>query len=198
MFSMSKRKISLAVLGCGLILVAAGCSKKRIPPPPSFVPKSEAQAEPQRAAGEARTAQERPAVNEEEARKAAEARAAVTIDDFLKRLQDAYFDFDKAAIRDDAQAALVNDSDALKRALEVLPSATIEVQGNCDERGSEQYNLALGDRRAKAAKEFLTTMGVPTDRITVISYGKERPQCAEHNEDCWQKNRRAHFSRGES
>jgi peptidoglycan-associated lipoprotein len=68
------------------------------------------------------------------------------------------------------------------------------IEGHCDERGSEKYNLALGDRRANAAKESLTTQGVSADRIETISYGKERPVCTDHNEDCWQKNRRAHLA----
>ncbi len=68
------------------------------------------------------------------------------------------------------------------------------VEGNCDERGSAEYNLALGERRARAAKEFLTQVGVPDERLMTISYGQERPACTDHNEECWQKNRRAHLT----
>jgi len=68
------------------------------------------------------------------------------------------------------------------------------VEGHCDERGSAEYNLALGDRRATEAKDYLVEFGVPASQLTTISYGKERPQCTEHNEECWQKNRRAHLS----
>ena len=68
------------------------------------------------------------------------------------------------------------------------------VKGNCDERGSAEYNLALGERRARAAKEFLTQIGVPDERLMTISYGQERPVCTDHNEECWQKNRRAHLT----
>jgi len=71
------------------------------------------------------------------------------------------------------------------------------VEGHCDERGSAEYNLALGDRRATAAKDFLVQLGVPADRLKTISYGKERPQCTEENEQCWQRNRRAHLSPGQ-
>jgi peptidoglycan-associated lipoprotein len=71
------------------------------------------------------------------------------------------------------------------------------VEGHCDERGSAEYNLGLGDRRATSAKEFLQQLGVPSDRLKTISYGKERPQCTEQNESCWQKNRRAHFAPGQ-
>jgi peptidoglycan-associated lipoprotein len=112
-------------------------------------------------------------------------------------VQDAYFDYDKSDIRSDAQAALQQDASALKSILADFPNATIIVEGHCDDRGSAEYNLGLGDRRASAAKDFLVQLGVPADRLKTISYGKERPQCTEENESCWQKNRRAHFSPGQ-
>ncbi len=108
---------------------------------------------------------------------------------FEGRIKDAYFDYDKYNIRDDARMALQGDAAAFSE----RPVIRFTIEGHCDERGSEKYNLALGDRRALAAKEFLTTQGVNADRVETISYGKERPVCTEHNEDCWQKNRRAHF-----
>ncbi len=86
------------------------------------------------------------------------------------------------------------NSAALKSLLQEFPNTKFLVEGNCDERGSAEYNLALGDRRAAAAKEFLAQIGVPTDRLMTISYGQERPVCTDHNEDCWQKNRRAHLT----
>src|ERR1700683_692019 len=110
---------------------------------------------------------------------------------------DAYFDYDKSDIRDDARAALTKDAGALKAIFADFPDATITIEGHCDERGSAEYNLALGDRRATAAKDFLTQLGVPADKLKTISYGKERPQCTEHTEECWQKNRRAHLSPGQ-
>ena len=78
-----------------------------------------------------------------------------------------------------------------------FPNASIVIEGHCDERGSAEYNLGLGDRRASAAKEFLQGLGVPADRMKTISYGKERPQCTEQDETCWQKNRRVHFVAGQ-
>ena len=120
--------------------------------------------------------------------------AKVSIEERLREVQDAFFDYDKSNIRDDARAALTQDADALKRILSDFPSATITVEGHCDERGSAEYNLGLGDRRSTAAKEFLVQLGVPDSRLKTISYGKERPQCTESNETCWQKNRRAHFT----
>jgi len=112
-------------------------------------------------------------------------------------VMDAYFDYDSTDIREDARNVLSRDSDAIKKILQDFPSARLVIEGHCDERGSAEYNLGLGDRRATAAKEFLMQLGIPADRLTTISYGKERPQCTESNEACWQKNRRAHFAAGQ-
>ena len=112
-------------------------------------------------------------------------------------LQDAFFDYDSTNLRADAQATLTQDAAALKSILTDFPSATIVIEGHCDERGSAEYNLALGDKRASAAQDFLVKSGVPADKIHTISYGKERPQCTEENESCWQKNRRVHFAPGQ-
>ncbi len=109
-------------------------------------------------------------------------------------VQDAFFDYDKSDIREDARATLTRNADALKAILKDFPDAVIMVEGHCDERGSAEYNLGLGDRRATSAKDFLVQLGVSADKLKNISYGKERPQCTESNEACWQKNRRAHFS----
>ncbi len=108
---------------------------------------------------------------------------------FNDNVKDAYFDYDKYDIRADAQTALEADA----RALAQRPGIRFTIEGHCDERGSEKYNLALGDRRANAAKDYLVKLGVSAERIDTISYGKERLVCTEHNEECWQKNRRAHF-----
>ncbi|HUB82878.1 MAG TPA: OmpA family protein [Bryobacteraceae bacterium] len=111
--------------------------------------------------------------------------------------QDAYFDYDKSDIRGDARDALTKDAAALKSILADFPNAVITVEGHCDERGSAEYNIGLGDRRASSAKEFLVSLGVPGDRLKTVSYGKERPQCTESTESCWQRNRRAHLSVGQ-
>ncbi len=110
---------------------------------------------------------------------------------------DAYFDYDKNDIRADAQQALTADADLLKRIFAREPNLVVIVEGHCDERGSAEYNLGLGDKRASAAKEFLVNLGVPADRLKTISYGKERPVCQEHDEACYQKNRRAHLAAGQ-
>lgn len=108
--------------------------------------------------------------------------------------QDAFFDYDKSDIRQDARDALTHDADLLKRIFQNDPNVTISVEGHCDERGSAEYNLGLGDRRATAAKDFLVQLGVPADKLKTISYGKERPQCTDATEECYQKNRRAHLT----
>ena len=112
-------------------------------------------------------------------------------------VQDIYFDYDKSDVRDDAREALTKDAAAIKGILADFPNASIVVEGHCDERGSAEYNLGLGDRRASSAKDYLVQLGVPADKLKTISYGKERPVCTESNESCWQKNRRAHFSPGQ-
>jgi peptidoglycan-associated lipoprotein len=111
--------------------------------------------------------------------------------------QDAYFDYDKSDIRSDARDALTHDATLLKQIFQQDPQFSVVIEGHCDERGSAEYNLALGDRRASAARDFLVQLGVPADRLKTISYGKERPQCTEENEACWQRNRRAHLSPGQ-
>jgi peptidoglycan-associated lipoprotein len=111
------------------------------------------------------------------------------VDIFNREHQDAFFDFNKADIRADARQALQKTADLLRQ----YPQLRVTVEGHCDERGSTEYNLALGDRRANAAKQYLVSLGISADRRTKVSFGKEKPFCSEHNETCWQQNRRAHF-----
>jgi peptidoglycan-associated lipoprotein len=104
-------------------------------------------------------------------------------------LQDAYFDYDQSDLRDDARSALSANAEWLKK----YPSIQILIEGHCDERGTSAYNLALGDRRANAARDYLVSLGISAARVKTVSYGKERPFCTESTETCWQQNRRAHF-----
>jgi len=104
----------------------------------------------------------------------------------MMSLDPIYFDFDKSNLKPEAIATLNNDAQALKK----NPSMKVRIEGNCDERGTSEYNMALGDRRAVSAMKHLKTMGIAADRMTAISYGKEKPSCTEHNEACWSKNRR--------
>jgi len=101
-----------------------------------------------------------------------------------------YFDFDKSDLRQDARDVLSKNADIL---LNVKRTVKVQIAGNCDERGSAEYNLALGERRAKSAQQYLVTMGVAADRISVISYGKEKPAVDGHDEAAWAKNRRDDF-----
>jgi len=106
-----------------------------------------------------------------------------------KEVRDAYFDYDSAELRADTRQALQRTADFLKN----YPQARVTIEGHCDERGSTEYNLALGDRRANAVKQYLVSLGVPPERLTSTSWGKEKPFCMESTESCWQQNRRGHF-----
>jgi len=108
---------------------------------------------------------------------------------FAQMVKDVYFDYDKSDLRADAQQALAQAAQAIKQ-----HGWKVQIEGNCDERGSTEYNLALGERRADAAKQALIQGGVSADSIKTISYGKEKPVCTDANEDCWQKNRHDHFT----
>jgi peptidoglycan-associated lipoprotein len=108
---------------------------------------------------------------------------------FLREVRDAYFDYDSAQIRPDARVALQKTADFLKN----YPNVRVTVEGHCDERGSTEYNLALGQRRANAVKEYLVSLGLSADHVLTTSWGKEKPFCTESNEACWQQNRRGHF-----
>jgi len=110
---------------------------------------------------------------------------------FDQAVHDAYFDYDKADIRADSREALAQTAEYLK----ANPSLRVTIEGHCDERGSTEYNLGLGDRRSAAVKEYLVSLGVSAERMNTVSFGKEKPFCLEHGETCWQQNRRGHFVR---
>ncbi len=163
-----------------LVLLVASCSKKppvQAPPPaPTPIPAPVATPVPVPTPPTPVAAPE-PKVTD---------RSLAEISGYLKP---AFFDYDKADIRPDAKDALNADADFLRK----WPTLKVTIEGHCDERGTREYNMALGQRRAGAAKEYLVSLGVEASRMQTISYGKERPFCTDHNEDCWQKNRRAHF-----
>lgn len=104
-------------------------------------------------------------------------------------LADVFFDTDRSDIRDDARALLSKNAEWVRK----FASASVTIEGYCDSRGSSEYNLALGSRRADAVKSYMVSLGVPSDRITLVSKGKEQQFCMEQSEDCWQENRRGHF-----
>ncbi|MDH5641545.1 MAG: peptidoglycan-associated lipoprotein Pal, partial [Nitrospira sp.] len=104
-------------------------------------------------------------------------------------LDDIYFDFDQFTLRNDARTVL----EATAQILKGDPSRNITIEGHCDERGTAAYNMTLGERRAQAAKKYLTDLGVSPGQLRTVSYGKERPSCFSQTEECYQANRRAHF-----
>jgi peptidoglycan-associated lipoprotein len=103
--------------------------------------------------------------------------------------EDIYFEFDKSSLTPAAQDNLLRKAEWLRN----NPNATATIEGHCDDRGTNEYNLALGDRRAESAKAFLVDLGIEVSRLTTISYGEERPVCTEQTDECWAKNRRDHF-----
>ncbi|MBI4667038.1 MAG: peptidoglycan-associated lipoprotein Pal [Nitrospinae bacterium] len=105
------------------------------------------------------------------------------------QLSDVYFDFDKSDIRPEARDVLQKNADWMK----ANPNAKVQIEGHCDERGTEEYNLALGERRANSVKNYIISLGVPAEKLYTISYGEELPIDPGHTEDAWAKNRRAHF-----
>jgi len=115
------------------------------------------------------------------------------IDELIARIQDAYFDYDAHTLRNDAISTLAADSKELATILQQYPGYKLKIEGYCDERGSAEYNVALGDARAKAAKDYLVNAGVAASQLDTVSFGKETQVCTEHDETCWQKNRRVHI-----
>ncbi len=125
----------------------------------------------------------------------APANNASTIQDILShQVQDIHFDYDKSDVRAQDQSILQADATALKQIFSLDSNFIVTIEGHCDERGSAEYNLALGDRRAAGTRDALSALGVPADKLKTVSYGKERPLCTDASEDCYARNRRAHFS----
>jgi peptidoglycan-associated lipoprotein len=135
----------------------------------------------------ARTSEVAPAV------RVPDAQTRARIDELLAKIEDAYFDYDKHNLRPDAITALEADSKELRDIIVQYPDYKLTIEGHADERGSEEYNMALGEARAESARAYLAKVGIPQDQLSLVSYGKDRPACEDHNESCWQKNRRIHI-----
>jgi peptidoglycan-associated lipoprotein len=183
-----RRLVSTIALCSALTVVAAGCHKKvppaapvQPPPPPPAAPVTPPPPPPPPPAP---APAPRPLTDDE-----IFARKSVDQLNAERPLDDVFFDLDKAEIRDDARSSLQKDADWMKK----WTSTQVTLEGHCDSRGSAEYNLGLGSRRASAVKEYLVNLGVPLSRVTVVSKGKEQPFCNEENESCWQQNRRGHF-----
>jgi peptidoglycan-associated lipoprotein len=182
-------------VGLGLFLFQSGCSKK-ITPISGSAGLTEDRIAENRSAGEApvpssglkeeRVPAESMKENKEERLSAAEAAAAAA----GVSLDDIFFEFDQAAIKEESKVILQKDAKFILS----NPNAKVQIQGHTDERGSEEYNLALGARRAQIVKRFLTALGVEPNRLQTISFGEEKPFCNQSEEGCWKQNRRAHFS----
>ena len=185
-----RRQVSTIALGLALAVAAAGCHKKvppvaptpPPPPPPSAAPVTPPPPPPP--PPPVVTPAPRPLTEDE-----IFARKSLADLNAERPLADVFFDLDKSEIRDDARTSLQKDADWMKR----WASTQITLEGHCDSRGSAEYNLGLGSRRAAAVKDYLVNLGVLTGRVTVVSKGKEQPFCSEENESCWQQNRRGHF-----
>jgi peptidoglycan-associated lipoprotein len=201
---MVKKSVTLLVIVLCLGLFVTGCAKKKVVVnrDRSSVQRSE---EAERAAREAKEAQEAKEkelarIKEEEARLAqkrefekslvAKKESGIEGEVFeTKLLKDIYFEFDKYDIRPKDEGVLKENAAWLKK----NPNTKVQIEGHCDERGTVEYNLALGERRANYTKKYLVSLGIAPDRISTISYGKERPLDPGHNEEAWAKNRRAHI-----
>jgi peptidoglycan-associated lipoprotein len=175
--------------------VASGCHKKAAaaPPPPAPQP-AVARSAPSAPAPMQRStpAPERTIASTPPSRYPT-AKQQARIDELLARIEDAYFDYDKHTLRPDAIKALQADSTELRDIIVQYPDYKLTIESHCDERGSEEYNMALGDARAQSARDYLASVGIPAAQLALISYGKDKPVCDEHDETCWQKNRRIHI-----
>jgi peptidoglycan-associated lipoprotein len=183
---MIRRLVPTIALASALSLSIAACAKKAPapapapPPPPPTAPAPPPPPPPPPPA---------PAPAAPRALTEDEIFARKSLEELSRELTDVFFDLDRADLREDSKAPLQKNADWMKR----WASTSISVEGHCDARGSAEYNLALGSRRATAVKEYLVSLGVPTGRIAVLSKGKEQPFCNEETEACWQQNRRGHF-----
>lgn len=183
------KKVFVLVLICLLGVVFFGCAPKKIvqPQQPAVTPQEPRErameVEPERKTSEEKITEQQLAKIETK-----EVETPKYIEEKIV-FEDIYFDFDKYDIRPDGKPALHSLADWLLK----NTSGRLVVEGHCDERGTNEYNIALGDRRAKATRDYLVALGVASGRVEMMSYGEEKPQCTAQTEECWQKNRRAHF-----
>jgi len=183
-----RRSVLLTTVALLMIVVMASCSRRTPPPaPPPPAPPPPAATPPPPPPPPPPPAPEPPPPppTEEqifEAKTLAELNADMP-------LGDAFFDYDQSTIREDAQPVLQANAEYLER----WTSTRVTVEGHADSRGTNEYNLALGDRRAAAIRDYLATLGVAADRMLAVTRGEENPQCIEEDEACWQRNRRGHF-----
>ena len=181
------RNLSLMIILSGA-LAFAGCSSTTTPdkPEPSVAAATPAETKKKLESGKTgESTTKSPASSSLDALQRGESTATPA----SSPLKDVYFDFDRYDLRADSREILKANSAWLK----ANPSAQVQIEGHCDERGTTEYNVALGSRRAESVKDYLVTLGTSADRLSTISYGEEVPVCREQTEECWQKNRRARF-----
>lgn len=194
-----KMRLLAAVIAAAACLTVTACKKKvALKPPPTPTQQQTASVTPPQRPAPPPQVRQTPPPETPSRPRMPDAATKARIQDLLDKIQDAYFDYDKHDIRPDAQKALTENSHTLSEILKQYPDYKLTVEGYCDERGSEEYNMALGDARAKQAKDFLVSLGIPSDQLKTISYGKNRPVCTDASETCWQKNRRAHITQEQS
>ena len=189
---MTRRFVSILCICTAVVMLAAACAKKMppaaaaaTPPPPAAAAARPATPPPPPPPPATPPAPTPAPLTEEEVF----ARKSLDQLNSERPLGDVFFELDKSDIRDDSRSLLQRNADWMKR----WSSTVITVEGHCDSRGSSEYNLALGNRRASAVKDYLVSLGVPANRVTLVSKGKEQPFCSEESEACWQQNRRGHF-----
>lgn len=180
-----------------LVVFGSACAKKKVavttPAAPSPVAATAPAAAPERTVARETPRQATPPPAAAPASRYPDAATRARIDELLGRIQDAYFDYDRHTLSDVAVRTLSGDSKELSVILNQYPDYKIRVEGYCDERGSAEYNMALGEARAKAAKDYLVSVGVSANQLSTVSYGKEKQICDDHDESCWSKNRRVHI-----
>jgi peptidoglycan-associated lipoprotein len=190
-----KRSRGLVLIAVAALSIGAGCAKKKVAqaPPPAPAPAPAVAETPRPTPPPRQEAAARPTPTPEPRPTMPPAETRKRIDDLLARIEDAYFDYDKATLRPDAMEALKKDSGELRDILKDWPEYKITIEGHADERGSAEYNMALGQKRAEAAKGYLTGIGISADQFSVVSYGNERANKECKEDTCWQKDRKVHF-----
>jgi peptidoglycan-associated lipoprotein len=178
-----KRFIVLAAI---IGLAALGCAERKAVAPPPQSQEMQPQ-QPGAATEDAKKAPEK--ITEQQMAKIESRDITSTMEEVPGMFRDILFEYDRYDIGEEGKQTLRAVADYLRK----NTSHKVLIEGHCDERGTSEYNLGLGDKRAKSAKDYLVSLGVPSPRVDTISYGKEKPLCSEHIEDCWAKNRRGHF-----
>ena len=188
------KRILLLVAILSIAVLYAGCSKKKVVKPEDTAIPSEQQEQqttisPRDSDQKSRWMRPKEQISEQDLAMIQPAEGVSKYKEEKVIFDDIYFDYDQYDIRPDAESTIQDIASWLLK----NPSSNVLIEGHCDERGTNEYNLALGDRRAKAVRDYLIALGIAANRIETLSYGEEQPACIEASEVCWAKNRRAHF-----